>query len=61
MTVHLTCTQAQFESLTEDAHKGRNRQGVYIPVNRWTLEALLVDHARLREAAERAVDVVEPK
>ncbi|HDZ38965.1 MAG TPA: hypothetical protein ENH62_11865 [Marinobacter sp.] len=58
MTVHLTCTQRQYEALIDDSVKGRSRHAV---VNRRALQALLTDHVRLRNAAERAVDVVEPK
>ncbi len=58
MTVRLTCTQAQYEALYEDANLPRRR---YVYVSRQALKALLVDHTRLREAAERAVDVVESK
>lgn len=58
MTIHLTCTQRQYECLYEDADMGRS---VRVGVNRKALQALLVDHTRLLEAAKRAVDVVEPK
>ena len=58
MTVHLTCTRAQYEALTKTANIRRNG---WVTVNCRALQALLVDHTRLRKAAERAVDVVEPK
>ena len=58
MTVHLTCTQRQYEALHEEVHIRRTR---YVFVSRKALQALLVDHTRLLKAAKRAVDVVEPK
>ena len=57
MNVHLTCTQAQYEELTEAADRGRSR---FILVRRDVLKALLVDHVQLRKAAERAADIIEP-
>lgn len=57
MNVHLTCTQAQYEVLTEAVHPGHSR---YVEVPRQALKALLVDHTRLRKAAERAADIIEP-
>lgn len=57
MNLRLTCTQAQYEALTEAAYVGRSK---HTAVNRRALVALLLDQARLRKAAERAVDIIEP-
>ena len=57
MNVHLTCTQAQYEELIEAADRGRSR---FIAVRRDVLKALLVDQLRLRKAAERAAEIIEP-
>ena len=58
MNVRLTCTQAQYEALTETADRGAGAGS--IAVRRDVLKALLVDQVQLRKAAERATNIIEP-
>ncbi len=58
MNVRLECTKHQYDSLHVDADKGRS---VSVAVNRRALQALLVDHTKLRGAAERVAEVIEPE
>lgn len=57
MNIHLTCTPIQHEKLSEAAHTGRSK---HVAVNRKALIATLVDYVKLRTAAERTADIIEP-
>ena len=57
MKVRLTCNSYQYEMLCLAADKGRSK---HVAVLRHALKALLLDHNRLRHAADRFVDVIDP-
>ena len=57
MKIHLTCNNYQYEMLNSAAYEGRSK---HVTAQRHALKALLLDHNRLRHAADRFVDVIDP-